>query len=143
MSNVIKIVISGESGYCSYDEAYKDKVTLEPASMSYEYIPFNATEINPIRKWRYTTTSPIFRSLYSQVANEVQNVLHNTTELFCTDIGSISFSITFSDKSKEKKTFCCPGDEFNNLFALIKKMIPECEYVPAVLLTKEDYNEDE
>lgn len=36
---IIRIVIKGASGYGPVDEAYEDKVTLTPSSISYEYNP--------------------------------------------------------------------------------------------------------
>lgn len=35
------------------------------------------------------------------------------------------------------------GDFFEELFKIIKSMVPECEYTPAVLFTSEDYEEEE
>ncbi len=39
MKEIIKIIISGASGYCCANEAYNDKVTLEKNSISYSYKP--------------------------------------------------------------------------------------------------------
>ena len=47
MVDIIRIVIKGSSGYCCYDEAYNDKVTITDDSISYEYIPVVESEINP------------------------------------------------------------------------------------------------
>lgn len=52
---------------CCSDEAYNDKVTITPASISYEYIPVKESEINPKRKWSYKTNSPKFQTWYSDV----------------------------------------------------------------------------
>ena len=60
---------------------------------------------------------------------------------FVTDVGAITFTITYSDKSREVREFYLPGDDFRDVFAVVKKMVPDCEYVLAVLLTSEDYTE--
>ncbi len=143
MKQIIKIVISGESGYCPQDEAYKDRVTLEPTGISYLYTPLVETNLNPARKWSYKTTSPIFHELYAEVVRNVAEIMNASIELFCTDVGSITFKVTYSDKTTTSRSFWCTGDEFKNCFAIIKRMVPECEYVPAVLLTEDDYPEDE
>lgn len=62
---------------------------------------------------------------------------------FCTDIGGIEFYITYSDKTKIKETYWVPGDYFEELFKVIKSLVPATEYIPAVLMTSEDYGEEE
>lgn len=138
---IVKIVSKGESGYGPADEAYSDKVTIEQKGISYEYIPMFESETNPVRKWSYKTSSPIYYRLYEDLKKIIASVTESSTEMFCTDIGSIEFIITYDDKTKFKKTFWVPGDEFKEVFSIIKQMVPGCEYVPAVLLTEEDYED--
>jgi len=139
MIEISKIVIKGASGYCCEDEAYYDKVTVTGESIAYEYHPMFETEINPSRKWSYKTTSPIFKKLYADLVEVMPVIVNHDTDMFCTDIGGIEFIITYSDKTKFKETFFLPGDEFKDCFQIIKRMVPECEYVPAVLITEDDY----
>ena len=143
MSDIVKIIIKGASGYCCSDEAYNDKVTITSASIAYEYIPFLESELNPKRKWSYKTDSPLFKVLYSSVVAMLPRYLEEDIERFCTDIGGIEFIITYSDKSKYKKYFWVPGDDFIDLFRVIKQMIPTTEYTPAVLLTSEDFDDED
>ena len=58
---IIRVVIKGASGYGPVEEAYNDKVTITRDSIRYEYTPYLASETNPVRKWSYKTTSPIFQ----------------------------------------------------------------------------------
>lgn len=139
MKEIIKIVIKGGSGYGSNDGAYNDKVTIEQKGISYEYIPMFESETNPVRKWSYKTNSPIYGMLYEQLKKSMESVTEPNIEMFYTDIGSIEFIITYDDKTKVKKIFWVPGDEFKEVFSIVKQMVPGCEYVPAVLLTEEDY----
>lgn len=143
MSDIIKIVIKGASGYCCSDEAYNDKVTITSDSIAYEYIPFFESELNPKRKWSYKTDSPLFKVLYSNVVELLPRYLEKDIEGFCTDIGGIEFIVTYSDKSKYKNIFWVLGDDFIDLFRVIKQMIPTTEYTPAVLLTSEDFDGEE
>lgn len=139
MKEIVKIVIKGGSGYGPADEAYNDKVTIEKKGISYEYSPTFESETNPVRKWSYKTNSSVYGMLYENLKKSIVSVTERCAEMFCTDIGSIEFIITFDDKTKFKKTFFLPGDEFKEVFSIIKQMVPGCEYVPAVLITEEDY----
>lgn len=127
---ISKIVIKGSSGYCCVEEDYSDKVTVTVKSIAYEYIPTVETEINPSRKWSYNTTSPVFKKLYADLVKVMPLIVNHDTDMFCTDIGGIEFIITYSDKTKFKETFFLPEDEFKECFQIIKRMVPECEYVP-------------
>lgn len=140
---IARIVIKGASGYGSADEAYNDKVTITPTSISYEYKPMYESELNPSRKWSYKTNSPIFRMMYDKVAGMLPAIIERGIQEFCTDIGGIEFTITYSDKTKFKELYWVPGDYFEELFVAIKRMVPETEYTPAVLLTSEDFDDEE
>ncbi len=65
----------------------------------------------------------------------------NELDYLCTDVGGIDFTVIYDDKSKWKKGFSCTGDDFPELFLSIRKMIPEYEYMPAVLLLSEDFED--
>lgn len=143
MADIIRIVIKGSSGYCCVNEAFNDKVTITPESISYEYVPCMETEVNPKRKWSYKTNSPIFKMKYGDIAGMIPGIIEKGVEEFCTDIGGIEFNITYSDKSKFKETYWVPGDYFEELFLAIESLVPESEYTPAVLLTSEDYEDEE
>ena len=139
MEEIIRITIKGGSGYGPVNEAYSDKVTIDLDSIRYEYMPVVESEINVPRKWSYKTTSPIFRKLFSEAAAAVESILHWDEEPFVTDLGVTTFSVTYVDKTKATRDFILPGDDFKECFAIIKQMVPGCEYTPAVLLTSEDY----
>ena len=143
MPDIIKIVLKGTSGYGCLDEAYNDKVTISSDSIAYEYIPSLETELHPKRKWIYKTDSPLFKVLYSRVVEMLPRYLEGDIEHFCTDVGGIEFIVTYSNKSKYKNIFWVPGDDFIDLFRVIKHMIPTTEYTPAVLFTSEDFDDEE
>lgn len=139
MKKVTRIVIKGSSGYCSINNAYNDKVTISDNSISYEYKPLYESENNSLRKWNYKTNSIAFLNTYKKIVGLIEEILNTEDEVFCTDVGEITFVITFSDKSKQTRTFFCSGEYFKECFTIIKLLVPKCEYVPAVLLTEEDY----
>ena len=68
MTDIIRIIIKGGSGYCPVDEAYSDKVTIDRDSIRYEYKSVVESEINPPRKWSYKTTSPIHQKRFREAA---------------------------------------------------------------------------
>ena len=91
-------------------------------------------------KWSYKTISPIFEKEFDELTTLLPKVMTYEGQ-FVTDAGAITFTITYSDKSREVQVFYLPGDDFKEVFSVIKRMVPGCEYVPAVLLTSEDYAE--
>lgn len=50
---IIKITIKGGSGYCCFDEAFDDKISITSSSIAYEYKPhpYSNLETNVHRKW--------------------------------------------------------------------------------------------
>ena len=139
MTDIVRIVIKGESGFFCFEEAYTDKVILTERSISYEYTPRQETEINTKRKWSYKTNSPIFKMKYDEVADMLPAVIASDNS----DVGGIEFDVTYSDKKKVKKIFFVGSDQFKVLFAVIKQLVPQTEYTPAVLITSDDYEEEE
>lgn len=138
---IVRIVIKGESGYCPIDEAFTDKVTITENSIKYEYKPHpdSNLETNVARKWSYSTDSPMFKQLFKHVAEMTPKYLYSTDILFATDLGATEITATFEDKHRESVNFFCPSEYFKDYFKLIKEMVPKTEYIPAVLLTDEDY----
>ncbi len=138
MKEIIKICIKGESGYGCIEDAYHDRLVIVPDGMNYEYLPAVESEINPKRKWKYTTNSPLYEELYKKIAKMVAEIINAEITEKCTDIGGIEFQITYADKSKVKKVYWVSGDCFAELFELIKQIVPECEYTSAGLLRSVD-----
>lgn len=138
MKEIIKICIKGESGYGCIEDAYHDRLVIVPDGMNYEYLPAVESEINPKRKWKYTTNSPLYEELYKKIAKMVAEIINAEITEKCTDIGGIEFQITYADKSKVKKVYWVSGDCFAELFELIKQIVPECEYTTAGLLRSVD-----
>lgn len=143
--DIKRIVTKGASGYGPLNEAYEDKLTMTSDSISYEYKPHpeSKCDTNIYKKWRYKTTSPLFKELYHQVSGMLPKYLYSEDILFATDIGSTEITAIFEDGHREKTNYCCPSEYFAEWFRVIKQMVPACEYTPAVLLTNEDYEQEE
>ena len=141
MTDIIRIVIKGGSGYGPVDEAFSGKVTITHDSIRYEYKPVSGSGITIPKKWSYKTSSPIFQKLFGEAAAAVEAILNWKEEPFVTDMGVTTFTVTYADMTKATRDFILPGDDFKECFDIIKQMVPGCEYTPAVLLTSEDYSD--
>lgn len=73
----------------------------------------------------------------------ILEIIDRGIDEFCTGIGGIEFNTMYSDKTKFKKIYRVSGDYFEELFKIIKRLVLECEYTPAVLMTSKDYEEEE
>ena len=60
-------------------------------------------------------------------------------EMYVLDGYETTITAIFQDKHKESAAFYYSSDYFQDYFSLIKEMVPNTEYIPAVLLTREDY----
>ena len=135
MKEVTKIMIEGASGFGPIEEGYNDKLIIGQAFIEYLYQPAQESPLNPLRKWRYTTNSPIYKKLFNEVVS-LLSIVYETDpdQVFCTDVGGYTFNIKYSDGSKLKKTFWTGGSIFAQLFHCISRMVPDTEYMPALLL---------
>ena len=119
-------------------------MTLTPYPISYEYKPDKASRLatNIYRKWSYRTTSPIFSYIYSKVEEMTPSVLKGEERLSRDSSVSI-ITVTYKDGEKKTKPISPEDKRIGDYFRLIKKLVGKCEYIPAVLLTDEDYSESE
>ena len=131
--DIIRIVIKGESGYGSYEDAYKERVTITPTSITYEYVPAVESETNVHHKWSYKTDSKAFNELYNKAARIAPRYLNRLDVETVCDIGCTELVYTFEDKHRESAEFFQTSDFFEDLFRVIKKMVPGCEEIPLVL----------
>ena len=135
MAKIARILIKGTSGFCSVYEAYSDKVTVTPDSISYEYKPYRESDAHRPFKWSYRTTNPRFRELFGQVAEKVAAILVQDEEYFATDVGPTTFVVTYDDKTRSRREFSASGDCFAECFGLLQEMVPSLETVPKVIET--------
>ena len=138
MPTMKRIVIKGESGFCSIDEAYTDAVTITPDWISYKYEPREVSEHNLPTSWAYQPSGLGHRALYDELAEMVAGILEQDDEESVTNIGSTTFAVTYPDGTGKHKDFRMPSDDFAGCFALVKKMVPSEEAIPRVLMTSDD-----
>lgn len=163
MPSIVKIVVKRYIGYFDNPKFSRNNVTLTENSIAYEYIPevesqleFNLPppmdplsafqfdhEMQSMKKWTYKTNSQFFKSMYQEIAERIQLLIESEIDEYALDIGPIEFIITYSDKSKVVRTYYVDSDRFKDLFACIKKLVPNMEQTPEVLLTSDDFDEEE
>jgi len=142
MKEVTRVVIKGESGYVGVDDAYKDKVTITPESISYEYMPLFALPDNANQKWSYKTINQAFKERFVAIAEELIKELDRAKDERWLDVGALEIVITFADRTQRKERYFVLGDYFHDSFMRIKQLVPAIEQIPEVLKTEEDYRED-
>ena len=146
MSGKIKeIVVKSSSGFGPIEEAYHDRIKITKNSIKYKYTPYQESKINCSRKWSYETSSPLFRKLFDDLALCIPDVFDNDPQLTAEDTGSIAFKIKYADKTDCERTFFLPETVFQKPFSYIRLMVPACEYMPPLLITRAelDRSEDE
>ena len=163
MPSIVKIVVKRYIGYFDNPKFSRNNVTITENSIAYEYIPeiesqleFSLPpplgplsalqfehEVQSVKKWSYKTNSLFFKSMYQEISERIQLLIESEIDEDALDIGPIEFIITYSDKSKIVHTYYVDGDRFKNLFACIKKLVPNIEQTPEVLLTSDDFDEKE
>ena len=134
MKEIIRIAIKGCSGYGPYELAYKDKLTLTPTSIAYEYVPELESESNSLKRWKYSTNSIDFRTAFSRISELAEKVFESDLDAeLVTDVGFTEFIITYSDKTKKSAMFWTSGEQFAEMFTLIGQLIPRTEDIPEVI----------
>lgn len=142
MKTITRIVIKRYIGYFDDPKFTSNKVTVTENSIAYEYVPQYEFQHPGIIKWSYKTNNPIFQETYSEIVQMIPEILAKKLDIRAMDIGPIEFTITYSDKTRVRRTFEIDGDFFKDLFALIKRLVPMMEEVPEVLLTSDDYDDE-
>ena len=127
MADIIRIAIKTTSGYCCIDDAYTDKMILCKDSIRYRYLPVRESETNATRTWSYKSTNPVFQKLFTDACAVVEEILAREEESFVFDAGTITFRVTFADKTVKVREFFQTTDDFKVLYDIINQMVPECE----------------
>ena len=51
--------------------------------------------------------------------------------------------VTYEDQTEERRKYYMPSDRFEECFSIAKRMLPRDVKIPWVLMTSEDYEEDD
>ncbi len=127
MADIIRIAIKTTSGYCCIDDAYTDKMILCKDSIRYRHLPVRENEANATRTWSYKSTNPVFQKLFTEACAVIEEILAREEESFVFDAGTITFRVTFADKTVKLREFFQTTDDFKVLYDIINQMVPECE----------------
>ena len=143
--DMVRIVISSGSGYTPAVYAYRDKLTITRDKIEYENIPYIESDQNPHRKWAYRTNNPDFAQLYDELINAVFEIIHRDEALLLIvdDATQITFTVTYTDKTKESRSYPLVDDSFDKCFAIAQKMVPAVERIPNAILICRDHEEDD
>lgn len=140
-NDIVQIEISSSSGLTMAEFAYKDKLTISKDKIEYENLPFYESEQNPHQKWSYSTNNPEFSKLFDELAKSVYEIVHTNEMLIIFDAGDVTYTVTYTDNSREQQTFSLLNNCFDEFFSIIQKMIPPMEKIPNAIIMQ--YDEDE
>ena len=73
--------------------------------------------------------------------NNLKYYEHNTSNIHSEHCDEIMFR--YCGIIGETVNYFCPSEFFEEYFRVIKQMVPGCEYTPVVLLTDEDFEDEE
>ena len=130
---ITRITIKGTCGCVDIDHTFNDVLSITNNSISYTYNPIYVTPNNQYIKWSYKTNSNTFKEQFNKVVSLIPDVINYFSELIVTDVPTITFIITYSDKTRYKDIRDLMGDEYETLFSEIRKLIPQTEKIPALL----------
>lgn len=137
---VTRIVLLCQSGEGDEEElAFSDRLTITPHAITYHYKPECETTGNPVRRWRYETSSEIYTRVYEMILDKIKPVLEQEPGLFMPDFGRIDLCVDYSDRDNERYNFILPSKAYRELTELIRELVPETEFIPPALLHMEDF----
>ncbi len=139
---VERIVIKMETGFfpAMYDDGYKDRLVITPNSISYVNEP--RFEHMDNYRWSYKTMSLDFTLAFIEIAQEVEKIIRRQLDFVCCDGDHFIFTLTYEDGSKESRDFWASSEDFEGCFSAIRKIIPQTEELPDMILSEADYDED-
>lgn len=132
-----KIIINGNSGFFAIGEAYKDQLIITPESIEYELTTRPQSGSAP-KKWKFTSNSMPFRTLYQTLASRAIAICETEQELMALDGPEVELSVAFSDSSTLSKEISLYVPGIETLVMLIGFMIPAIEEPPKSLEVLEE-----
>ncbi len=96
-------------------------------SIRYRHLPVRESVANATQTWSFKSTNPVFQKLFTEACAVVEELLAREEESFVFDAGTITFRVTFDDKTVKVREFFQTTDDFKVLYDIINQMVPECE----------------
>lgn len=131
--DIIRITIESFPGFCRADEACEEELTIEPTGIRYYRKPYTETETNPSSHWSYHTESEKFRELFETLVPLIRKVLVKAERGLVCDAPGRRIHVTYSDRTSEGNTYTLMPEEYKEVAAVIRKMIPKFEEKPELL----------
>ena len=140
MKKIIRIAIKSISGdYPGRGNDLCEKLTISRDLIKYEE---KTLHVDASHRWSHKISSPSAQALFDELKNSVTEIMDSYYRMgFACDVGSTEFVVTYEDKTKKHEVFYLPSIVFAECFSIVKKMIPECEDVPSMLITSDDDEE--
>ncbi len=132
------ITVRSYSGYCLPEYAYRDEIIVSRDRIRYTYEPDSPSDQNPPRNWSFGLSGPAQREIWEDLVTAVIEILHRGAVSGMFDIGTKEFIVAYADGTEEERTFFQPEFCFAECFALIKKLLPPGEPVPAGIRSRDD-----
>ncbi len=133
MKEIVRVTIKSHSGYGCIVHSFEYRLTMTRSMMAHEYRPYIATEENPVRKWRYTTTSATYAAAFEKVSGLIEETLYSDLDGHVLDAGGIEFILTYSDKTRFQKYYTLTEYDFPEIFRPIARLIPQAEWDDVLL----------
>ncbi|MBO6014050.1 MAG: hypothetical protein J6P48_01140 [Oscillospiraceae bacterium] len=130
MKELRRIIVKRNAVYGNEHEAYMDTLRIDAGSIRYEHKPvFYSEKFPTARTWEYITNNPEFAELFRPAAAEAEAILDGESPGSEKNIGSISFTVTYTNNTRRTRTFFLTAKSFPVFFAAVRKMVPDCEEV--------------
>ena len=130
MKEVRRITVKRNAVYGNEHEAYMDTLRIEAGGIRYEHRPvFYSEKDQSARTWEYITNSPAFEALFRPAAAEAEAILAGEDPDSEKNVGDISFTVTYSNRTRRTRTFFLTAKAFPAFFAAVRQMVPKCEEV--------------
>lgn len=121
MKEVKKIIIKTESGHVISTAAYSDQLSISEKGMTYTYNPLFPTEEHVKLEWSFEVDNSEYKQYFAELGREIEIICgNNYPEAY--DLGSVEFTIVYSDKTRLYKHFLLHGSVFSEVLSLVKKM---------------------
>ena len=133
MAEITKVTITKNPGYGCSSTMFQEKITITASSIEYKLIPHMNNKRDAEKHWKYQTNSGAVKNMIKEVFDELGKIVWLDENANCRDIGSIEFAITYSDKTRFKKTYWRPLTDFRKGLLAIRDMIPGTEQMPRFL----------
>ena len=116
--------------YGNEHEAYMDTLRVDAGGIRYEHRPvFYSEKDQSARKWEYVTNSPEFEKLFRAAAAAAEEVLAGEAPDGERNVGDITFTVTYTNRTRRTRTFFLTAKAFPAFFAAVRQMVPKCEEV--------------